>query len=607
MTWTLEDSKLIYYVNKNDFSYLDINAKGQLELVIDDKSIPFQDIAKIVHKKTKYKKTSFAIRVPLLITKQIQELIQSFDTAIIKNDYQGNYYPIYPIKVNSQKLFIESIIKSHPTYSFEAGTKSEFILLLHALETEKHRLIMCNGGKDPEYLRTINQAIEDGYNVCISIETILEMKDTLKIIKEENVQLALRIKPYVAMHGHWGESSGRHSKFGLSIAEMLEVVKILKQKKKLKLVTMLHAHPGSQVTSLPDFYPFAEFMANTFKKLLSLGLTSLNTINFGGGLPIDYDNSLDPHFMEKYAQILVEQLAKFLPDSQPNISTESGRAITATSTMIMVKVIEDYAIFPNKEPKRKFTDDFQQRFDRLSQVQSIEQIIENWFDWDRKSGKLIDPDELLAFEFLTYKLKRNLRKKFYDFPGYSNYLENETIRSLLMPEFTLQGNFSVFNSIADYVLVHQYFPVIPISDLHEQPETIARLFDITCDSDGKVATYHTIQTKKKLFTKDDFLLTYPEQKILDGFPISSLKSVVDGYLLIPLAGAYQDIIEFNHNLLGDLPDILVGFDDEEWHVELINGAQSISALLAEVGFITNITDDPYMDQDEVEVEKEMID
>ena len=59
--------------------------------------------------------------------------------------------------------------------------------------------------------------------------------------------------------------------------------------------------------------------------------------------------------------------------------------------------------------------------------------------------------------------------------------------------------------------------------------------------------------------------------------------------------------------MGDLPDILVGFDEGEWHVELINGAQSISELLAEVGFITTVTDDPYMDQDDPEVEKEMID
>ena len=602
MTWTLEDSKLIYYVNRNDFSYLDINEKGQLELVLDENRITLQEIVKMVHKKTKYKNTSFAIRVPQLISKQIEELIQAFDTAIIKNKYQGKYEPIYPIKVNSQKLIIESIIKSHPTYSFEAGTKSEFVLLLQALEHEKHRLIMCNGGKDAEYLESINQAIKDGYNVCISIETILEMKDTIRIVKEENVQLALRIKPYVSMHGHWGESSGRHSKFGLSIAEMLEVVKILKQKKKAQYVTMLHAHPGSQITTLPDFYIFAEFMANTFKKLFDLGLTSLNTINFGGGLPIDYDNSLDPHFMEKYAQILVEQLAKFLPNFQPNISTESGRAITATSTMILVKVIEKYDIFPEKEPKKDFLEIFKQRFNQLSQVQSIEQIIENWFDWDRKSGKLKDPDELLAFEYLTFKLKSNLRKKFYEYPGFSNYLDNETISSLLMPEYTLQGNFSVFNSIADYVLVHQYFPVIPIDNLQEQPETIARLFDITCDSDGKVATYHTITSKKKLFTKDGYLLTYPEQKILNGFPIGKLNDIVDNYLLIPLAGAYQDIIEFDHNLLGDLPDILVGFDEGEWHIELINGAQSISTLLAEVGFITSLTDDPYMDCSEEEEE-----
>ncbi len=58
--------------------------------------------------------------------------------------------------------------------------------------------------------------------------------------------------------------------------------------------------------------------------------------------------------------------------------------------------------------------------------------------------------------------------------------------------------------------------------------------------------------------------------------------------------------------MGDLPDILVGFDEGDWHVELINGAQSISDLLAEVGFISTVTDDPYMDQDDDEDEKEIL-
>lgn len=600
MEWLLEDSKLIYGVNRNDLDYLDINKQGLLELILDDHRITFQEIAKTVKRKTKYKKTSFAVRVPQLITRQISDLISAFEKARISFKYNGKYQPIYPIKVNSQRLIIETIIKSHPTYSFEAGTKSEFILLLQALKDEKHRIIMCNGAKDPEYLRTINQAIKDGHNVCISIESVLEMKDTFRLVTQKNYQIALRIKPYITMHGHWGESSGRHSKFGLSIAELLEVVELIKQKKKTEIVTMLHAHPGSQITHLPDFYKFGEFMARIFKKLQLMGLTSINTINFGGGLPIDYDNSLDPDFMNKYAKILVESLSNYLPEFQPNICTESGRAITASSTMIMVLVIDKYDVFPYIKPREEFIKKFQEDFQLLMKENTIEQMLENWFNWDSRSGEIKDPDELHGFEWLSFDLKKFYRRKFFEQKDFKKHIQNEIAKSLLLSEFSLQGNFSVFNSIADHVLVHQYFPVIPTIGLHLQPETIAHLYDITCDSDGKVACHHTQISEKKLFSKDGFLLSYHEQLVLHGFPIGNLSDIVNNFLLIPLAGAYQDIIEFDHNLLGDLPDILVAHDGKDWIIEQINGAQSIETLLAEVGFECEITDDPYMDVDEDE-------
>lgn len=604
MTWTLEDSKLIYGINKNDLDYLDINNKGHLELIIDDQRITFNEIVKAVRKNTKYKNTSFAIRVPQLITKQIKSLVNSFENAREKFEYSGHYHPIYPIKVNSQKLIIESIIKAHPTYAFEAGTKSEFILLLHALKDEKHRLIMCNGAKDREYLRTINQAIKDGHKVCISIETVMELEDTLEIIVGKDFQLALRIKPYVTMHGHWGQSSGRYSKFGLSIAELLEVVKIIKKKKKSQFVTMLHAHPGSQITCLSDFYKFAEFMARTFLKLQDLGLSSIDQLNFGGGLPIDYDNSLDSNFKEKYAEILIETLAKFLPENQPHICTESGRAITATSTMILIRIIDKFDIFPYLKPRNDLIEKFSIEVQKSQNVKTFDEIIKFWDDWDKKAGTLKDPDELHAFEWVSFKLKKKLRTQFYKLKNFHEMLQDKRLKSLLYSEYSLQGNFSVFNSIADHVLVAQYFPTIPICDLHIQPETIAHLYDITCDSDGKVSCYHTQISDKLLETKDGFLLTYPKQMVLHGFPIGKIDAIIDSFLLVPLAGAYQDIIEFDHNLLGDLPDILVAHDGKEWIIKQLNGAQSIGQLLAEVGFTNNVLDDPYMDHDLIEEDEE---
>ncbi|MBN1328361.1 MAG: hypothetical protein JXA54_02700 [Candidatus Heimdallarchaeota archaeon] len=597
MTWTLEDSKLIYGVQRNDMHFLDINEEGKLELVFNEKRITFDEIVSTFIKKTKFDDVSFALRIPQLIIEQVNKLLLSFKDARIKYNYTGKYIPIYPIKVNHSKFIIETIITSNPNYNFESGTKSEFILLQQALKKEKHRLIMCNGAKDREFLKSIKSAIEKGYNICLSIETIQEMKDTLDILPRENYQLAFRIKPYVTLHGHWGASSGRNSKFGLSIGELMDVVKILKQENATHLLTTLHAHPGSQITSLEDFKAYAEFMAGFFTDLFNMGMTELKNLNFGGGLPIDYDNRLDPDFMGKYAETLIQTIANLLPEFQPNIMTESGRAITSLSTIVVVKTIEKYSVFPNKgEPQINELVDLKEKAEVLLEVNSSSEVIKNWKLWESTKPFLKSLNLLYEFEALTYWLKKKLREKFFFFEDYLKLIEKDEVIYFLKPEHALQGNFSIFNSVCDMVLVKQYFPVLPISDLHVQPESIVRLFDITCDSDGEIAVYNPPISKEKLFTKDFYLLTYPKPYTLGGFPVGKMDSFNDNYLVIPLTGAYQDIIEFDHNLLGDLPDVLIACSEEDWVIQLMQGPQSIGKLLLDVGF--EIIDDtsPYFEK-----------
>jgi len=85
---------------------------------------------------------------------------------------------------------------------------------------------------------------------------------------------------------------------------------------------------------------------------------------------------------------------------------------------------------------------------------------------------------------------------------------------------------------------------------------------------------------------------------IGGFPVGDMDEFRDSYFVVPLTGAYQDIIEFDHNLLGDLPDIVISFDGKEWKTTLVNGFQTITSILADVGYVIEIKDDPYFDQDE---------
>jgi arginine decarboxylase-like protein len=98
------------------------------------------------------------------------------------------------------------------------------------------------------------------------------------------------------------------------------------------------------------------------------------------------------------------------------------------------------------------------------------------------------------------------------------------------------------------------------------------------------------------FTKDNRLLTAHNGKMGDGIPVGNLQNVPGSYFVLALTGAYQDAIEMDHNLLGDLPDVeLYLQEDGEWAISWVTGAESIEELLKDVGYADiKVDDDPYM-------------
>ena len=51
------------------------------------------------------------------------------------------------------------------------------------------------------------------------------------------------------------------------------------------------------------------------------------------------------------------------------------------------------------------------------------------------------------------------------------------------------GNFSLFQSLPDSWAINQFFPVMPIHRLDEEPTTKAIIADITCDCDGRIDNF----------------------------------------------------------------------------------------------------------------------
>ncbi|MCY3414347.1 MAG: hypothetical protein INQ03_22060 [Candidatus Heimdallarchaeota archaeon] len=590
MTWSIDDSKLVHGIGSHDLHFLDIAENGDLQLIIDGKHISFRTI--LDQLADKGLSNSFTLRMPQMIEYQINLIYSTFETYMKKYDYQGKFKPLYPLKVNQRKLETMAVVNSHSQYGLEAGTKSEFVLLTKVFRDHKNRLIMCNGVKDREYIQMMADAIKQGHQVYISVESPQEARWVQEIIPKKDLKLLLRIKPYVPVSGYWGHSASRNSKFGLCISELYHVLDLLKERGIADNLIGIHAHPGSQIEDLPDLRNFIDFMIRTFAEIRSLGFKEMRIIDFGGGLPIDYDNSLPENKLDVYVESIISLIVEKELDIHPNIMIESGRFVSALSSLIVVKPIDIHKIFPAHIEPSKNGQTFLSSIDTVATLDDLNQILERWLGSSdyRKSMK-----ELLEFEYYTGKIKDAIRLKIISLGKLKEALENEFLSKVFLAKAYLYGNFSVFNSVADHVMVNQYFPVFAAFDLHDQPETIMRLVDISCDSDGEISRYHSKVSDRILLTKDGYPLTHWKKFTLKGFPIPKLETLKENRIIIPLVGAYQDIVEFDHNLIGDLPDVCIRLEDDVFKIDILKPAESIQDIVKALGYKIDNLDNPYFD------------
>ncbi len=586
MTWTIEDSKKVYGINNSDLHFIDIDDTGELQLIIKGNKIGFNSILKKLESMNI--NNSFTLRIPQLINYQVEKIQNTFMSLIKKYEYRGRFKPLYPIKVNQQKLEVHTVVNSSNYYGLEAGTKSEFLLLLKIFQSQKHRLIMCNGVKDREYMAMIRDAVNDGYAVYVSIESITEAELVYEIVPYDKLNLLLRIKPYVDVKGYWGSSASRNSKFGLAIHDLLSVLEYIVINNFSDRLIGIHAHPGSQIEDINDLKKYIRFMIDIFKEIMNRGFSQLRIIDFGGGLPVDYhsDDLKDP--VMHYAEAIFQCILNSNLDKHPNIMIESGRAVTALSSMVVVEPIEAHSIFPERPAiEIEYAIDLIDRIDKCNSIKELSQIYQ---DWSEYSSEEFSFDNLVSVEYYSGIIKNKIR---YSLMNYTDWYEFDNLEPLLYSNVYLYGNFSVFNSAADAVVVDQYFPLFPVINLHLQPESIVRLVDISCDSDGEISMFKTKHSDKPLFSKDNYPLTSDSNIFLKGFPVGKLSELDKTHIVIPLVGAYQDIIEANHNLIGDLADVMIIYDDG-WKITLHQAAQSIEDIVKELGYTLAIDADPYV-------------
>jgi len=515
-------------------------------------------------------------RFPHLIEKQINTLYSYFDKAIKLNNYQGKFYAVFPLKVNQFPNVIEAVTSQGAKYNYglEAGSKAELILAMS--KTPKNAHITVNGFKDKEMITLGFIAAQSGHSITITIEGLGELKTIIEVAKESQLiipNIGIRVRLHSAGSGIWAKSGGMDSKFGLTSTEIIEAVFLMQNANLIDNLTMIHFHIGSQMSDIAPLKRALREAGNIYAELKKMGASSLNSINIGGGLAVEYEqhtnSKLKNYSIDEFSSSVVFLLGEIMNAkdvAHPDIFTESGRYIVASHAVLITPVLE------------LFTQDYQEKLLRFKEKNPplLEELIylnqkideKNCIEYlhdalDHIESLLtlfdlgyIDLQDRSNAEILVHNI---IKKSLYLTSSYPTN-ELEELQASLQERYLI--NASIFQSLPDYWGLKQHFPVMPLHKLSSKPLRPASLWDITCDSDGEIG----FNSQKPLFLHDVDL--DKEEYFLGFFNV----------------GAYQETLGMNHNLFTHPNEYTINIDENSYTISKEIESKNILDILESIGY-----------------------
>jgi len=556
--WSIEQSKQLYAIQQWGNGYFSINDQGhvcvkpQADCATE---IDLFDIAQAL--RGKGLNFPVLVRFTDILCDRIRQLQQAFDQARAANHYSGHYTPVYPIKVNQQGNVVESIVAAEHI-GLEAGSKPELLAILGL--AKPGGTIVCNGYKDRAYIRMALM----GQLMGLSVFIVIEKPSELEMIIEEAAKLqvtpliGLRVRLSTISAGKWQNSGGEKSKFGLHASEVLQLIARLQQVDMLHCLQLMHFHMGSQIANIHDIKLALKEAGQFYLQLHQLG-ANITTVDAGGGLGVDYDGSGSRrecsinYSVNEYAENIVRAFAEMAQQHdlpQPNIITESGRAITAHHAVLITNVTEVESLQGAATAVAISGQNIAEAYHnaQFNMAEARAQFVQG----DLSLTDLAEAEK--HYVSLCQQIQRELN------------LDNHHHREILQEldeklADKVFCNFSLFQSMPDIWGIDQIFPIMPIHNLQQQPNRRAVLQDLTCDSDGRIDQY------------------VDHQNIANTMPLHTIPEDQDYLIGFFMVGAYQEILGDMHNLFGDTHSINVQLDEQGYIFGDFMEGEDVSELL----------------------------
>jgi arginine decarboxylase len=593
--WSTTDSMRLYALDSWADGFFFANAAGHAAVrPFPDRELGIDMVEVVTEARRRGVSGPLLLRFQDVLRVRVQRLHHAFEVALADAGYANGYRCVYPIKVNQLHEVVEEVLDAGKAHrlGLECGSKAELVAAL-ALATDE-RLLLCNGVKDAHMLSLMLAAQRLGQQVLPVVEKFSEFEQ-LAALAERTGQcprLAARLKLGTRGSGRWFESGGSQSKFGLTLPDLIRLVAELDRRGWTAGFELLHFHLGSQISDIQVLKSATKEMTQIYGDLHARGM-AVRYLDVGGGLGVNYgagygsDESLINYSLQEYANAIVftvKEVCEARGVPEPCLVSESGRAITAHHSVLVLPVLgahtpasqSDVALPEKAHPVLKRL--AQVRQDARSAGAAVDQLLEAYHDAREAKEEAqsllmlgyLDIGQAAVADEVYWSACRDILEalraaELVDTPPEQTELEAQ-LRDLYL------ASFSVFQSMLDHWAIGQLFPIMPLSRLDEQPTREAVLVDLTCDSDGKIASYVSSLDNAAYL------------------PLHALRPDEPYDVGVFLMGAYQDILGDEHNLFGRVSEVHVYADDEEpgnfWIEKIIPGTR-VQDMLAQVQYFPN--------------------
>lgn len=242
------------------------------------------------------------------------------------------YHVHYALKANANPAILRMI--SEAGLGADTVSGGEIAAAVEAGFKASDIVFAGVGKTDAEILLGLREGIG-----CFNVESLqeLEVIEQLALREGLKARVALRVNPNIDAHTHHYITTGlEENKFGLDISVVPSLIHKCINSPAL-VFKGLHFHIGSQITVMEPYRLLCDYINRMQDDLERQGIT-METINVGGGLGIDYECPDEHPFadFDRYFSLFHDNL-RLRPGQQ--LHFELGRAVVAQCGSLITRVL----------------------------------------------------------------------------------------------------------------------------------------------------------------------------------------------------------------------------------------------------------------------------